>query len=570
VLVIGLGTLAAVADGVRIERSLRTQRAIASVAAHVPREGRRDRWVGSAGCRPCHADEHASWHATYHRTMTQPASAQSILGDLSSFPDGSAARASIVMVTGSHHMQVYWTDPRGDGVLEALPWAWLIPERAWVPNEATLLRPGDDAPTYTWNRVCIACHAVAGVPGQHGQTVDTRVAELGIACEACHGPGRAHVERHANPVARWTARIDDAGDPTIVHPAKLPADASSQVCGACHGITLLQDEPAWLRRGHAAAPPDPIASWGALVRHPLRADTPGLDAVLEANADYLVERFWSDGMVRVSGREYGGLVESPCHAGGDFGCLSCHAMHAGEPDDQLSPDRDGDAMCAPCHTAIAGDPAAHSRHAADIQCIDCHMPHTTYGLLKAIRSHEISSPSVAVAIETGRIDACSGCHLDRPLDWTAHQLHETWGQPAVDAAAADGTRAAAVVQLVRGDAGQRALAAWHMAWPPALQASGRGWQAPLLARLLDDPYAAVRIVAARSLATLGYAVDVAEIASERRPSTVSAIDARWRATPGAIDRVGDAVLSTAAGELDVAAIDELLSRRDDRRVSLEE
>jgi predicted CXXCH cytochrome family protein len=358
-----------------------------------------------------------------------------------------------------------------------------------------------------------------------------------------------------------------------VHPAKLAADASSQLCGACHGITLLHDEPAWLRRGHASAPPDPIASWGALVRHPLRADTPGLDGVLEHNADFLVERFWPDGMVRVSGREYGGLVESPCFAGGEagFGCLSCHAMHEGERDDQIAPERAGDAMCDPCHAAIASDATAHSHHAADsTQCIDCHMPHTTYGLLKAIRSHEITSPSVTVARETGRIDACSACHLDRPLGWTAQHLRAWWGSSEPDELDADGTRGAAIVQLLRGDAGQRALAAWHMAWPPALAASGRGWQAPLLARLLDDPYAAVRIVAARSLAALGYPVDVAEIARERRPAAVSAIEASWRADPSAIDRSGPAVLSSGPGELDAAAIAELLSRRDERRVALEE
>ena len=46
---------------------------------------------------------------------------------------------------------------------------------------------------------------------------------------------------------------------------------------------------------------------------------------------------------------------------------------------------------------------------------------------------------------------------------------------------------------------QRATAAWHFGWEPAMQASGKNFQAPLLARSLDDPYAAVRYLAERSL-----------------------------------------------------------------------
>ena len=54
--------------------------------------------------------------------------------------------------------------------------------------------------------------------------------------------------------------------------------------------------------------------------------------------------------------------------------------------------------------------------------------------------------------------------------------------------------------LLKGDAGQRALAAWHMGWQPALEASGSGWQSPLLAELLNDPYSAVRYMAHKALA----------------------------------------------------------------------
>ena len=50
------------------------------------------------------------------------------------------------------------------------------------------------------------------------------------------------------------------------------------------------------------------------------------------------------------------------------------------------------------------------------------MPFTTYGLLKTIRSHQISNPSVQATLETGRPNACNLCHLDKTLEWTANAL----------------------------------------------------------------------------------------------------------------------------------------------------
>jgi hypothetical protein len=61
---------------------------------------------------------------------------------------------------------------------------------------------------------------------------------------------------------------------------------------------------------------------------------------------------------------------------------------------------------------------------------------------------------------------------------------------------------ASLLWLLRGDAGQRALAAWSMGWPPAQQASGTAWMAAPLATVLNDPYDAVRLIAGRSLRTL--------------------------------------------------------------------
>jgi hypothetical protein len=127
------------------------------------------------------------------------------------------------------------------------------------------------------------------------------------------------------------------------------------------------------------------------------------------------------------------------------------------------------------------------------------MPYTTYGLLKGLRSHQISSPSVEIDVKTGRPNACNLCHLDKTLGWTSQQL-ALWYRQAKPKLTPDQESVSAIALLaLRGDAGQRALAAWHMGWKPAIEISGNDWATPFLGQLLTDPYSAVRYVAQRSL-----------------------------------------------------------------------
>ena len=42
-----------------------------------------------------------------------------------------------------------------------------------------------------------------------------------------------------------------------------------------------------------------------------------MQALLADDPRFLRDSFWSDGMVRVSGREYNGLIESPCFSARD-------------------------------------------------------------------------------------------------------------------------------------------------------------------------------------------------------------------------------------------------------------
>jgi hypothetical protein len=130
------------------------------------------------------------------------------------------------------------------------------------------------------------------------------------------------------------------------------------------------------------------------------------------------------------------------------------------------------------------------------------MPRTTFGLLHAMRSHQVSSPNVQESIAYGRPNACNLCHLDQTLGWAAQHLHAWYNQPVPELSEDDRAIAAAVQWILKGDAGQRALIAWGMGWDSAQKISGRDWLYPYLIYTLTDSYAAVRFDAWKSLRTL--------------------------------------------------------------------
>ena len=72
-----------------------------------------------------------------------------------------------------------------------------------------------------------------------------------------------------------------------------------------------------------------------------------------------------------------------------------------------------------------------------------------------------SAGASTVARTTGRPDACSLCHVDRPLDWTAGHLAAWSGRAAgvTDERGTTGGPPAAVEWALAGDAQQRAVVA---------------------------------------------------------------------------------------------------------------
>jgi predicted CXXCH cytochrome family protein len=482
-------------------------------------------YVSSDTCRACHPAQHDSWRRSYHSKMTQIADLELIQAPLETTVltggsppfdrdfrvevrddamwvddvdfglvseaiqrDGVAPRplprlqGPVTMMTGSHHMQIYWVRNE-QGIYRQVSWVWFIRDGRWVPTEDVYLQPPDGTlgMETSWAGNCIKCHSTGGQPwvkaveDGHG-TASTRAGELGIACESCHGPAQEHVAANMNPARRYLHHLDDQlPEPTIVNPSKLTKQRSADVCARCHsGHRHLAWDP---ETGTPFKSGDFMSDYFKLRR---------FEEVPEQFQAYF---FWQDGTSRVTGREYTAMSKSGCFTRGEMTCLSCHSMHQSDPNDQLAAGMDENAPCLECHESLADQIVEHTHHPADsvgAQCMNCHMPNTTYGIMSITRSHRITSPEVVAGGTSGRPNACNLCHADQTLAWTAGWLDEWFDQPQIALSEDERQIPASALWLLRGDAMQRATAAWHLGWEPTRLASGDDWQGPLLAHALEN------------------------------------------------------------------------------------
>jgi predicted CXXCH cytochrome family protein len=516
----------------------------------------------------------------YFATLPDPdlVAALSLRGEREPAREVPLVKREVVMTTGSHHYQAYWVKGARGNELRLLPVVYLLDEKRFVPRRDAFLQPPDAPPhAVRWNSNCVQCHSVGGRP-EHDEASDrfaTEAVELGIACEACHGPGRAHVERHRNPLERFARHYSGEGDDTIVNPARLPADRASAVCGQCHAYFVPRDEERFWKSGYAELfrPGEPLEPSRTVLD--FERDRERFGELVEAELESI---FWADGTIRIGGREYNALLQSKCHGGGtgarQLGCLSCHSMHKSDPVDQLSEAGKSDRACSGCHAEEARAGSAHTHHArgsVGSRCYSCHMPYTSYALFKGIRSHRVDSPSVRNELSTGRPNACNGCHADRSLAWTAERLESWYGIPAPELGDDARKISATLRALYKGNAAERALAAFALGLPETAQAAGTGFQAPHLASLLDDPYSAVRLVAWRALRGLpgfsGFEYDFLAPREKLRDKVREATE-RALAHPE-LERRSE-LLFRSDGSLDETRIAALLAERDSRPITISE
>ena len=520
-------------------------------------------YIGSERCENCHLDRHDSWARTYHRTMTQAVSSKTIQGQFDGAPlnyfgaqlrpvqDGQryyfeyldaigqpVGKVEVNRLVGSHRYQQFLTkhvggdnDPASETYYR-LHYLWHNKEQRWVHMNAAFL--GRDSQSFdeqvaNWNSNCVFCHNTGPKPrisnldalraqARAGQRVDvqqqarydTQVADLGISCEACHGPGAEHANRMGRVVLRWSAAFGKT-DQSIINPEHLTPARSNDVCGACHAqrtVNNPQDIDHLLRDGPSFRPGDTLAEHVQV----LQAST---SVPSRADPHLYQNRFWSDGSVRLSAYEYQAMNASACSKNGDLSCIACHTMHGGESEGQLPAGvRDGaagDRLCLRCHEPIKRQLATHTRHAPDSEasrCISCHMPRQVYGVMDIHRSHEIQTPKPALDAAAGKPNACLNCHLEQDSSWAQTTLNRLWpaAKPATLQTRADGAPlnlADGFAALIAGDPVRQAVAAFELGnFSPSSKPETLRLRLPWLLESLADDRPGIRRFAWHSLQKL--------------------------------------------------------------------
>lgn len=251
------------------------------------------------------------------------------------------------VIGSNNHSRGYIT--LRDGKLFQAPICWDPTEEFWM------FCPGFEFQNDHFGREisasCIFCHngRVELVEGERNLYHEPLA--MGIGCERCHGPGEAHVTFRTDPEDPW---VDPAQpDPTIVNPARLPAEQRLQVCFQCH----LGDTSATVR----------------VVRHDrsLKDFRPGM-AITDLLVPFRYEQqtVSSFGLVSQADR----MIQSRCYleSNGKMECLTCHNPHISVYENPKGSFRDN---CMICHDREACTAPSAQRSSTDPtdDCVACHM-----------------------------------------------------------------------------------------------------------------------------------------------------------------------------------------------------
>ncbi|MDE2368781.1 MAG: tetratricopeptide repeat protein [Burkholderiales bacterium] len=538
--------------------------AIAANAAASAAQSAAASYVDNRQCLACHAAEAASWQASHHAQAMAVPTAASVRGNFADATfvrrgvvsrffrrgdkylvhtegaDGRPADFEIAYTFGVAPLQQYLIAQPG-GRLQALQIAWDSERKRWFdlrPQERT--PPGDvlhwTGRYETANTMCITCHTTAYEKRYDAAAdrYDSRWQDLGVGCQACHGPGSAHLQ-WAQQAAQGRGAPDAAGarHGWAMDPKTLGSRSVVDLCAPCHS-----------RRSELTATAAPGA--------------PRLDQSLPS--------LLTAGLYHADGQQLdevfvdGSFRQSRMFARG-VGCSHCHDPHSGRIR------RQGNALCLQCHRTPANaafpgaagvfDASSHHHHApgsAGAQCVNCHMPAKVYMQIQSRPDHSLRIPRPDLTLKIGTPNACNGCHADKTAQWAADRVQAWYGArrrqethygealavaragrpdagaaldrlvanpqvPAIVRATAlamprgDADAAARIAATRDADAEVRAAAADSLDALPAEQ------RLTALAPLLTDPLRAVRIAAARGLSSL----PAARIDAATRPAFEAAL-----------------------------------------------
>lgn len=381
-----------------------------------------DHFLGNENCKSCHLKEFNSWEGSHHDKAMQVVSDSSVLGNFNNIkfksqgvtshffkkeddyyvntegPDGAYYDYKIEYTFGITPLQQYIVKfPNGH--FQCLRTAWDTVKKKWfdlypdfkvVHSEWLHWSRGG----LNWNNMCSDCHST-NVRKNYDKTIhsyDTKYAIINVSCEACHGPGKAHVEQ-ANVLGE-NYKVTNDLKMTVGTESKDLVDQ----CARCH-----------MRR-------EQISEYynfeGSMLDHYF--------------PQLIVENtYYPDGQILDEDYVYGSFVQSKMYHNG-VSCINCHDVHS------LKLKFDGNNLCLQCHLPETYNTPSHHFHLNDTEgakCINCHMTGKYYMGNDFRRDHSFRIPRPDQSIKYGTPNACAQCHDDKDNQWAWENYLKQYGPP---------------------------------------------------------------------------------------------------------------------------------------------
>ncbi len=151
--------------------------------------------------------------------------------------------------------------------------------------------------------------------------------------------------------------------------------------------------------------------------------------------------YYSDGQILDEVYVYGSFVQSKMYAN-NVQCSDCHNPHT------IKLQQKGNELCLQCHQASLYDTKEHHFHKKEgvdgkailnnsgeilfavgsgADCVQCHMPGRTYMGNDYRPDHSIRVPRPDLSVELGTPNACNRCHVDKTNEWSAEYTTKWYG-----------------------------------------------------------------------------------------------------------------------------------------------
>ncbi len=379
-------------------------------------------FLGDNNCKSCHEAQFKDWKGSHHDEAMQVASDATILGDfdntifesqgiVSRFykndgvffvntegRDGAYHDFKIEYTFGVTPLQQYIVK-FPDGHYQCLRTAWNTEQKKWfdlypdfkvVHSEWLHWSRGG----LNWNNMCADCHStnVRKNYSIKSHSYDTKYALINVSCEACHGPGKRHVE-NVNRLGDTYKPNEDLKMTLNTHPKDLVDQ-----CARCH-----------VRREQYS---EFYNFEGTFLDH-------YFPQLLTDNL------YHPDGQILDEVYVYGSFLQSKMYQN-NVTCTNCHNPHS------LKLRFEGNMLCAQCHDTNSYDTPKHHFHEVNSdasQCINCHMTGKIYMGNDYRRDHSFRIPRPDLSLKYGTPNACTQCHTDKDDTWAWDNYQRNYGQP---------------------------------------------------------------------------------------------------------------------------------------------